>query len=1011
MKQKIRKIALICTSILFASAITAGGFLQGDFSSVYAENNDNNNTSMETGINPTDMLKENQFLTYTANVDSPDYVLNGTHSGGKSTATPADIVKYHHNGIKVDVAAPGTTIEFNNIFDISKSTSDTPLLDWMPLVSRRGTAEISQATLKVEDADNPNNYFCILMIENQYYPYIGAAIYTQDFTSLGLRQGTGTFSNTPSHYTAEGNILLKTNFTGVLEYALGVNRVVDSSQWGDKCPIDAPFSFRYDCETQQVSHYTIVTNTRRSILELDNENVVGIGKGFKGFTNNRVKISLRIDKLKSGSTSLMLYNVLGIPLGGEALIDTEAPNYFVDYPNDEVPKAEVNKPYKIFNAEAYDHLCGICENKVYLSEPNSTAQSLLESDSFTPTKPGAYTLTYEATDKLGNKATKDIEIIASYLNPPISIAVENLEKEQYTIGERINIPAYTVSGGVGATETKVEIIRSMDGGKVAIETGNYFVPLIGGQYQIKYIAQDYIGTEIEQVVYFDVEADYKAIVIGSINIQDKYFNGVTVKLPDVNAYDYYSVETTQLNAVKEIRIRGNGKEVLLGEDRLFTPSLDEFGSDITIEYKLYCRDYVDCATTYTFDVKIVDTKYAGDYFSYDNEEVLVSYNYPTVGTLTDAYIRFDALKENQDAEIEFLNPLYTQEISCMLEVEYAKKNFEKINVKVLDAENSSIGFEFDLRENKDNATALFVDYMGTTYGMNGGFNTIDDLAKIPIMLKYQNGVMRDYLNDWIFNVTHNIDGTKFEGFPSGYAKLTFTIVNPTVCMDSTTSEESIYETEGAALIIESICGQIFFASYDLNDGSLLNFSDSAAPQIFYSFDSSKTLFRGDKFVIPYAIANDIITPYVTVKVSVSSPNGSADIYNKVEMTEGLSFVLSEYGNYTITYNAIDAAGNSNSKYLYVSINDDEEPLICLPSCSDMQAKVNKSVNLRRPSVVDNVTREVVLEVFVVDTAGHYNRITDYKYVPTKAGTYKVVYVAKDETGNIACEEVKLNIVE
>ena len=1008
MKKKIKKLALTLSSVLFAASIAIGGALQADYSAVHAENNV---VTSSTGINPTDMLKENQFLTYTANIDSPDYVVNGTHSSGTKTATKKDIVEYHHNGIKVDVAAPGTTIEFNNIFDISKSTADTPLLDWMPLVERRGTSEITQATLKVEDADNPNNYFCILMVENQYYPYIGASVYTQDFTSLGYRQGGGTFSNTPSHYTAEGNILLQTNFTGVLEYALGANRLLESSQWGDKQPLNTPFSFRYDSESQQITHYTIVRNRRSSILDIDDENVVGIGKGFKGFTNNRVKISLTIDKLKSGSTSLMFYNVLGIPLGGETLVDTEAPNYFIEYPNHEVPKAEVNKPYKIFNAEFYDHLCGICENRVYLREPNFTTRSLLESDSFTPTKAGTYILTYESIDDFGNKTSKDIEIIASYLNAPISITVDDLEKDQYNIGERISIPDYSVVGGVGAIETNVEIIRSMDGGNVKIETGNYFVPLIGGQYQIKYIAQDYIGTKTEKVVYFDVEADYKAVIVGNLNIQDKFSNGVTVKLPNVNAYDYYSVEATQLNAIIEIRVRGNGKELLLGEDRLFTPNLNEFGNDITIEYKVYCRDYVSYATIYTFNAKIVEAKYAGDYFSYDNEKTLVSYNYPTVGSITDAYIRFDALEEHQNAEIEFLNPLYEQEISFMLEVEYAKKNFEKINVKILDSENSSIGFEFDIRENPNNVTALFVDYMGTAYGMNGGFNTIDDLAKVPITLKYQNGVMRDYLNDWIFNVTHNIDGTKFEGFPSGYARVTFTIVEPTVCMDSTTSEELIYETEGAALIVQSICGQIFFASYDLIDGSLLKFSDSAAPQIFYSFDPSKKLFRGDTFGIPYAVANDIITPNVGVTLSVSSPNGNADIYNNVQMVEGLSFVLSEYGNYTITYTAIDAAGNRNDKNLYVSISDAEDPLICLPSCDDMQAKVDERISLRKPSVVDNVTREVALEVFVVDTTGHYNRITDYEYIPSKAGMYKVVYVARDEAGNVACEEVKLSVVE
>lgn len=1010
MKKNVKKISLVMASTLLVGAFSiAVGVNQ--FSTKASEGN-------ATGINPLEMLEENEYLNYTANIDSPDYVVNGVASMGKLTITPDDIAEYHHNGIKVDVLAAGTTIKFKNTFNVADLTQDTPLLDWMPLPEFRGTAEISQATIKVEDADDPDNYFCVQFTQNQYDVAVSISAYTQNYTNLGSRLGV----KSPNAYNSEGTITTWTNFTGVSEYALGQNRMLDPDLWGDKQPLGTPFSIRYNVETKEVTHNVLAINRKAFILDLDDEEAVGIGKGFQGFTNDRVKVSLTIDKIGGvGTTSLMLYNVLGQSLYGESLEDKQGPNFFVSYPNGETPKAEVGKPYKIFQIEAYDRLCGVCESKAYVKEPYTNEYTEVVGEMFTPTKAGVYLLKYQSADRFGNDNFVEISIEANAAMSPLKVTIDELEKDSYALGDKVKIPDYSVSGGAGAIESYLEIVRSEDGETIESNGGLEFIPLIAGQYQIRYVATDYVGNEVTQVQIVNVKSTYQASIFSELNIPTAFVDGLKIKLPDMEVYDYYSEVATQLRAVKEVKVYGKGgATVSVGNDLLFTPSLETLGEEITVEYKIYCKNYPENAVIKSYSAKIVQGKYAGEYFSTQKDNATVSYNNPNVNAL-DGFIRFDAKNVGENVEIFFLHPVSEKNLNVNMEVEYAKKNFEKLNVKIFDAENKNIGFEFDIVENKDSVETLYVDYRGTRYGMNGGFNTVDDVAKIPMTIKYDNGVLRDYLNRWILDVTHNMDGTKFSGFPSGYAKICFTIVAPSVVMDAETSFNEIHETDGAALIIESIGGQIFDASYDIYDGAMQEFVDYVAPMVTYNYDSSRRLLYGDKFTIPYATASDIISPYVEVFVNVTSPSGQ-EIFKDEPMREGLAFYLNETGNYYIYYYAKDASGNEGSSYLNISITDDVAPLICLATTLRYTVKLNSVVttaNIPRWSIVDNLTKNVDVKIFVVDTSGLYHMLynslgkdgaTTYDYQTVKTGIHKVVYVAMDETGNVACEEILFNVV-
>lgn len=1011
MKKSAKKISLVMASLLFVGSFSIAIGINANGENLFSTKALGESVA---GIDPLEMFEENEYLKYTANVDSPDYVINGIASSGKKIITPVDVVEYHHNGIQVDVLAAGTTIEFKNTFNISNLTQDTPLLDWMPLPEHRGVAEITEATIKVEDADNADNYFCVQFTQNESDIFIGISVYTQNFTNIGSRQGAR------GSYTHKGTINTRTNFTGVQEYALESIRMTDPSLWGERQPLGTPFSIRYDAETQEMSHYVQATNLNRFVLELDDEEAVGIGNGFQGFTNDRVKISLTIDKIGGlGTTSIMLYNVLGQSLGGEFLEDTQAPNYFVSYPKGEVPKAQVNKPYQIFEAESYDHLCGECETKVYVKEPYDDAYIEVISDAFTPTKPGMYVLRYESADDFGNSSYYEVPIEANAAIQPLTIDIDALE-DTYALGDKVKIPDYSVSGGAGAVDSYIQVVRSEDGEVITINNGVYFIPLLAGQYQIQYIATDYLGNKVTQIHLVNVESTYEATIFSELNLPDAFIDGAKIKLPDMEIYDYYSEIATQLRAIKEVKVYGKDDTILtIGDDLLFTPSLETLGEDITIEYKIYCKNYPTHAIVKTHPAKIIKGMYAGDYFSTPDNNVLVSYNNPNINP-TDSFIRFDALNAGEDTEIAFLHPISEDNLSFKLEVEYAKKNFERLNVKVFDAENKNIGFEFDISENLESAETLYVDYRGTRYGMNGGFNTIDDVAITPIMIKYDNGTLRDYLNRWVLDITNNIDGSEFTGFPSGYVKVCFTIISPSIVMDADTPFNEIHETDGAALIVESIGGQIFDGSYDIYDGTMEEYIDYVAPMISYDYDTSRRWTYGDKFTIPYATASDIITPYIEVFVNVTSPSGQA-IFRNEPMRENLSFDLNENGYYLIYYYAFDANNNEGFSHLNISITDDIAPLICLSTTLSYNVALNSVVtidNIPKWSVVDNITNNIDVKIFVVDTSGLYqllyNSLVDdtiaYDYEVVKTGTHKIVYIAMDDMGNVACEEIEFNVV-
>ncbi len=1019
MTLKLKKTIVSALSACFAAVIGLGVFAGGS-PSVTAETA----APQANTVAPTELFQPTDAIQLTGNVDSPDYVTNGYGSVWRGATLVTDgyrtnadgetvryVPEYHENGIKANFTAAKHSLTYKNIIDVSKLTPEVPLFDFLPLVTNQGVAEATKITVRLEDVYDPDNYIAVVfadVVGSETWTRLSA--YTDKVEKMGYY-----WNDTKPGSGAE------TRPDGVRGYqqTLGnVSSYATTTTEGANIPTEdrliLPFSLRLNPEDYTVSvcrqsyHDMFVGGTSGitgyvHILTLTDEKAIGAGNSFTGFTNDRARISVTIDSLAAAETSLMIYNIAGQPMGGERIVDETAPDLSVYTPKDGLPYAVPNKTYPLFDFVATDFVNGNCTDTIYIKEPNSSVFTVHTGTEFTPTTVGEYVIRYQSVDGFGNANVQDFPILCSWLIDGISITHDEMEKTEYSVGDTVRIPAYYVSGGVGDIRSKYEVYRVSDGGYVETSDGA-FLPKIAGEYRIVYSAEDYLGYTADKTLVVAVLSTKAPILSGTVNVPSVFIDGARLQMPTVDAYDYDSVAGLRLAAKLKITVSGNGQEEVLNEDRLFTPSVEKFGTDIKITYKYYCRNYPDeVGTVKTYDCKIRKANYAQDYFHYDESAYDVSYNTDN----SDSFLRFTLKKAGVQSKISFVNPVIGNSAIVNFAIEKGYQNFDSVRITFTDMNDADIGFFVDV--SKKDKTTSNLTYLGETYSFSGAFNNDEDKAEAPLGIGYNNGNVVNFASKKICEVTQNFDGSKFTGFPSNYVKIDISFMGG-----------EVNEETGAATAIKltKIRKQNFYANYE--NGALAPFKDIVRPDVTFNFDSSVAYQIGDVIKVPTPFACDELTPYMEVYVTVSTPS-LQKIYNKQLYSEDMQFTVETYGNYVIEYLTYDGVNLKNSaSAVYATIRDRVPPTITITDATTMYTDVGERVVLPEIVLLDNYDSEVIVTVFAIDAHGQYVKIAEtvgedgkvsYVFESEKAGEYRIMFYAQDKAYNSAFAEMKMMVKE
>lgn len=921
------------------------------------------------------------------------------------TATPDYVTSDARTGVGVSVGTGRLNVNFDNIIDLSKIGKDTPLIEWIPTPETRGVNEIAKITVTITDADDDSNYIALA------YSYTG-----HYSTIIRARNGKLREAEATKYYQNWGQNL--SNYR-------------ETANWEESTIY--PYSILYNPTSNRISTLTNGSNVTE-MFNLNDENWFGVNKTFDGFKNNRVKISICANTIAGSQADYLILSVGGMSLAGGALVDTEDPSILIT-PPETIPMAAVNKPYELFSANAYDLIDGNLDYTISIAEPESEVFTEQTTTSFIPNKEGIYTLRYETADKSGHNTYEDFHVNVYERLALLDIEINEMEKTEFNLGEIVKIPDYIVKGGSGVNTSSIRVV-SLDTGKEIAITNGTVVASVTGKVKIEYTAEDYLKDKATKATFFTVESEDLPVLNATINAPVKLFDSMPTQLPMVNALDYDTYKGVEINADCRVIACGTGNkssvENVIYDSKEskgafnFMPDKDIYGDSIILKYQYKCVKLSEyTAGNYLEKVFEVDIKdkptYLTEFFAYNATNFSVEHRAEGGIVIENTNNGFVT---DKDKIFTFANILGAEDSLISFNFPFAGQKFNGFKIRFYDSNDKNVGFEILLRKPSgvyDNTTT--VKYNGRDYVMAGGFELegadYGEIGKTPQYIKFSNNALYDYKDTKICDITNNINGTPFTGFPSQKMRVEFEFVDA---------------EEGACVQLMKLNNQVLDGNFSTDrDGNILYnqdgtpilnaFGDMVKPLISCNYPLNQKYEIGQRVSVPMAYASDEITSATftdgklssfVIYVSIRKPlGGTVEGFNNVLLKEGMSFEIQEYGNYTITYTARDYKGLKGEKSINIIVEDTDSPIISLSSYKELKGKVNKDIQLTKFTVQDNATASdaLITHIYLVNPNGIMDIVDKQtlKVNVTKAGEYKVIYYARDAYDNETIEILKLKV--
>ncbi len=862
--------------------------------------------------------------------------------------------------IETDGSATSATVNYGRVIDLSDCDENSRIFDFIiaPASGREYNGDVASVTTEdydfrmlqvtLTDIYDESNYITFDFERRQdFYYYSSIRVSAPGMTSGGWVESSQAMRQSPF------GTPLTSSFTGCPANANGQYAVISTF-------------FDYAERAVYAQPYGSLEKT--TVRDLDSEEHLLPGEStlWNGFTTGEVRLSFSFQTINpSAKAAIYLFTLNGQDLTGEEIVDTTAPVVKTADENlaDGVPEGEVSRPYKIFNATAYDALDGKLDASriaVNVLKPDGETSAPIDDGCFTPDEAGIYTIVWSISDSSGNPGKYQLPVTVRGKLADLQITVENNDlQETYSVGETVNIPQnLTIRGGSGAYKTSISVIDGASGETLPL-TGGTIVFTRQGYYTVSYRAEDYIGNVTMQK-YFILAEGRSQPYVEEPSMPTAVLAGKQFVFPEFSAIDYNSYAGKPVSANKYYEVTADDWKTtsVYKEGDAFTPSAG------TYRYRVCAENIADPSQSYTGE--------EGSFTAAEAESI-GAYLYDPAGnvqadyTASADYPRYIA---QEDVTLEFLNRLSAESFYLTLNVPSELSGYGMIELLVRDYANAS---------------------QSVTIGISRGDS--------------QCGV---YLNgERVLSLNSPFTGTTFEVyFSNGYAYINATLLGD-LGEDMFSSglvylSVSVKEVSGTAgFELRRINNQTYLGLFDEGE----NF-DLTAPVVVPSEDIELIKYVGDSIVIPSAKAYDVLDPVSTISLRVM--RNEEQIYQQND-AEGTVIFAELPGEYMIVYTASDSSGNTASATYTVKVINRAAPSINVQGNLPAQTSAGSTVKIPQATASDFAGNALEVFVYVIDADNYMQQAAD-SFVAEKAGTYIVRYYCYDAYGCYTIRDYAVTVV-
>jgi len=932
-----------------------------------------------------------------SSVDYTTYKYKDHATDPDKSSARESMINSEVEGLQVSLAA-GDTFKFGRVIDVSELTKEDDLIKVVMAPNQIGTADVGSFDVVLTDAYDPTNYVTITTGANSIAPLV----YVLSSASNG-QQPTGWEFNRDVKHVGKNGTPARYSFTGPCANtesttAGATSATQNDERYGINTIADNDWSLSIDYATKQL-HNTTSAHASATTMLVDLDDPTHFEKIWKGFTTGECFLSIKASGYIANTFNFIITEMYGVKnLERYEFYDRGKLDINVDmgiYQADTLPTGKVGVEYPIFKASTLNQ---------YFGTLNATYQVLSgktvvcdNGEKFVPETAGTYKLVYtvknyfydnsltlEENVELGNANTwsKNIIVKDAENYPELSFELDG-KVEGGVAGQYISLAeAINQTGGGSVFNITKKVMLGED--EIEIKD-NMFFPKKSGTYTVTITATDYIG-EAGSISYDVVIGDGNSpVFVDSPTIPKYFISGYSYILPEIKAYDFTDGSGTPIDT-EIYYVDGEGIKKAI--NREIIPVVNDNKSDVDIYY--YAEKEGLEPGILTKKVKVFNIMENGRLV--DFSKIFVSSEMEIAPDSANTNMVFKALSPTASAEM--VNPVGANVVSLRFMPNEGKVNFKSFVITLTDSLNENEQVKLIYIPN-DITTSYFRvnDYNGAEYLCNQSFSAGHVFN--PELKLAQNGVKFDSSSSTIAGFETYVNGEEFKGFSSNKVYITM-------------GYEGAIDAE---IAIINIAGQRIYT---------VPTADRIGPAIAFEGEYKGYVLYGSEIRIPNAIVADVIDPNVSGKVTVELPadeSGARKIaasvdgvyLNKADISREYKVKATAYGAYRVTFSGQDRFGNPLSETYIVNVVDIIAPTISIPADAVREGKVGEKITLKPATAVDNVDGSVDVLTFVYSPSSTIYELNagTPAFKTNQAGTYRVMYVARDAAGNIGIETYKL----
>lgn len=909
--------------------------------------------------------EECETITYSCYRKSSDFFV----SSNKNNLPSAGEYSFNNkvSSVKGAILNLDTQTTFTYVDEIDFNTFDpnTPFIEYMVDTAKQGESDLETLVIRLTDINDSSNYVEITATDSGPIDNDGQGSYILAGASNQFKTGYEFYG---------GKYVLHVNSFGCSVgssfRALPTNNPAKPTK----------LYFDYAEKKLYASPIMWTTDLKDLITDLDSEDIYG-SSIWKGFSEDKAILSITAKGVINSSAKVVLPHVGYIDLSQMVFEDHDAPTIDIKYDgqsSSNLPKATVNRPYKIFDADIKDnhdknlsYSVGVTYNDV---EAGKKKDISIINNSFTPKKAGTYIVTYTARDYSNNVATKIVTVVAVNESQSMTVSLEQNVMTDVVYSE-FHLPSINevqINGGSGKPQIIRRIINAKDE-EITI-SGDTFIPTEVGTYNVFYTAIDYIGNVATTKITINALDTTKPIFIGDLILPRVLIKGHTYTLPSYQGFETINGESKYLTSTVYV----NGEPL---NDGKFIAS-----DTCSISYKATGQTGNG---QYDTNIPVIDG---------DDCKNQAAYFY---GDFTAVENEFDvSLSTNNDASSVFASVLAYDRPCVSFAKDPSLNNYQNLLFKFSQANNPLISLTFKVRFDGDLAY-ITIGNNAKEYSL--GYEMREGRNVYSIFFDNANCFLTDINYKNIAKANYDDLNNPFFGFTGG--------VYLDISLTGVTGESKIN--------ILTISNQNF--------GHHGFYLDSSNPIIIFNDNFVNEQQYNDIAYIPTVSVFDVLGD-TSATLTVRAPDGSFKLKN-VNPMEPQSFLLDSFGSYILTFGAEDSSGNIVSYPRKITVFDNIAPSLTVNNNLKNNYKINAKITIPSYSISDNLgqyTVDVLLllpndeeRLLLRDINGEvtsylttnsplYNssfKVNDKTFRAEQYGTYKLRYVAYDNAFNKVIYEI------